>query len=160
MSCILTWSNIFASHLEHVVAMAYVHDILLLWINISRLRVSSFLLVSSTVDFQGVERLTFLDPSMRYSRMLEESSFANRKADYFWLLLLSSVMLLVSYINSLSSASHASWNRSCHPYLISPFSPPHLPSSPYICGRVGIHLRQYRYSACSRSQHPTCPWPS
>lgn len=33
--------------------------------------------------------------SMRYSRMLEESSFANRKADYFWLLLLSSAMLLV-----------------------------------------------------------------
>lgn len=32
---------------------------------------------------------------MRYSRMLEESSFANRKADYFWLLALSSVMLLV-----------------------------------------------------------------
>lgn len=32
---------------------------------------------------------------MRYSRMLEESSFANKKADYFWLLLLSSVMLLV-----------------------------------------------------------------
>ncbi|KAI0050371.1 Der1-like protein [Auriscalpium vulgare] len=31
---------------------------------------------------------------MRYSRMLEESSFANRKADYFWLLFLSSVMLL------------------------------------------------------------------
>jgi len=31
---------------------------------------------------------------MRYSRMLEESSFANRKADYFWLLLLSSIMLL------------------------------------------------------------------
>lgn len=32
---------------------------------------------------------------MRYSRMLEESSFANKKADYFWLLLQSSVMLLV-----------------------------------------------------------------
>ncbi|KAG6335965.1 hypothetical protein ID866_3118 [Astraeus odoratus] len=31
---------------------------------------------------------------MRYSRMLEESSFANRRADYFWLLLLSSMMLL------------------------------------------------------------------
>ncbi|TFK40791.1 Derlin [Crucibulum laeve] len=31
---------------------------------------------------------------MRYSRMLEESSFANRKADYFWLLLQSAVMLL------------------------------------------------------------------
>ncbi|TFY76947.1 hypothetical protein EWM64_g7066 [Hericium alpestre] len=33
---------------------------------------------------------------MRYSRMLEESSFANRRADYFWLLLLSALMLLVS----------------------------------------------------------------
>lgn len=32
---------------------------------------------------------------MRYSRMLEESSFANRKADYVWLLILSAVMLLV-----------------------------------------------------------------
>jgi hypothetical protein len=32
---------------------------------------------------------------MRYSRMLEESSFANKRADYFWLLLLSSIMLLV-----------------------------------------------------------------
>lgn len=31
---------------------------------------------------------------MRYSRMLEESSFPNRKADYFWLLFLSAVMLL------------------------------------------------------------------
>lgn len=34
--------------------------------------------------------------SMRYSRMLEESSFANRRADYFWLLLQSAAMLLVS----------------------------------------------------------------
>lgn len=32
---------------------------------------------------------------MRYSRMLEESSFTNKKADYFWLLALSSIMLLV-----------------------------------------------------------------
>ncbi|EIN12744.1 Der1-like protein [Punctularia strigosozonata HHB-11173 SS5] len=32
---------------------------------------------------------------MRYSRYLEESSFANRKADYFWLLLQSSVLLLL-----------------------------------------------------------------
>ncbi|PPQ69610.1 hypothetical protein CVT24_001366 [Panaeolus cyanescens] len=31
---------------------------------------------------------------MRYSRMLEESSFANKRADYFWLLLQSAVMLL------------------------------------------------------------------
>ena len=34
---------------------------------------------------------------MRYSRMLEESSFANRKADYFWLLFLSALMLLVRF---------------------------------------------------------------
>ena len=27
--------------------------------------------------------------------MLEESSFTNKKADYFWLLALSSIMLLV-----------------------------------------------------------------
>lgn len=39
--------------------------------------------------------LTLAFSSMRYSRMLEESSFSNRKADYFWLLLLSSLMLLV-----------------------------------------------------------------
>ncbi|KAG8953803.1 hypothetical protein FRC04_001433 [Tulasnella sp. 424] len=32
---------------------------------------------------------------MRYSRMLEESSFANRKADFLWLLILSAMMLLV-----------------------------------------------------------------
>ena len=32
---------------------------------------------------------------MRYSKMLEESSFAHRKADYFWLLLQSAIMLLV-----------------------------------------------------------------
>ena len=38
--------------------------------------------------------------SMRYSRMLEESSFANRKADYFWLLLLSSAMLLVRFTST------------------------------------------------------------
>ncbi|TCD70137.1 hypothetical protein EIP91_004607 [Steccherinum ochraceum] len=31
---------------------------------------------------------------MRYSRLLEESSFANRKADYFWLLFLSALMIL------------------------------------------------------------------
>lgn len=32
---------------------------------------------------------------MRYSRMLEESSFANRKADFLWLLILSAVLLLI-----------------------------------------------------------------
>ncbi|KAJ7784555.1 Der1-like protein [Mycena metata] len=42
----------------------------------------------------AVIRLSYSAGSMRYSRMLEESSFPNRRADYFWLLLLSSVMLL------------------------------------------------------------------
>lgn len=32
---------------------------------------------------------------MRYSRMLEENSFANRRADYLWLLLVSSTLLLI-----------------------------------------------------------------
>jgi Derlin-2/3 len=48
-----------------------------------------FYLGSISLDF--VFHLFFF---MRYSRMLEESSFANRKADYFWLLFLSSLMLL------------------------------------------------------------------
>jgi len=39
---------------------------------------------------------------MRYSRMLEESSFANRKADYFWLLFLSAFLLLVRPPSSIS----------------------------------------------------------
>lgn len=32
---------------------------------------------------------------MRYSRLLEENSYSNRKADYAWLLFLSAVFLLV-----------------------------------------------------------------
>lgn len=39
-------------------------------------------------------------PSMRYSRQLEESSYAGRKADYVWLLFCCSGMLLVSCLNS------------------------------------------------------------
>ena len=42
----------------------------------------------------------YLPCSMRYSRMLEESSFHGRRADYFWLLLQSAVMLLVSVHSS------------------------------------------------------------
>ena len=55
--------------------------------------------------------------SMRYSRMLEESSFANRKADYFWLLLLSAIMLLVSPASStLSNRTEKTYpsQRPCH----------------------------------------------
>jgi len=58
VSCILPGAASVHADREHVVAMAHVHDILLLWIDISRLRISSFLLVSSTVDFhfQGMKR--------------------------------------------------------------------------------------------------------
>jgi Derlin-2/3 len=37
--------------------------------------------------------------------MLEESSFPNRRADYFWLLLLSSIMLLVLSLSRISLTS-------------------------------------------------------
>ena len=33
--------------------------------------------------------------SMRYSKMLEESAFHGRKADYLWLLIVSCTILLV-----------------------------------------------------------------
>jgi Derlin-2/3 len=51
-----------------------------------------FFLCVAGISFETC-RLTSL--SMRYSRMLEESSFANRRADYFWLLLLCAILLLV-----------------------------------------------------------------
>ena len=50
---------------------------------------------------------------MRYSRMLEESSFANRKADYFWMLFLSALMLLVSL-----SASVEAWDARPREYRL------------------------------------------
>jgi hypothetical protein len=34
-------------------------------------------------------------PQMRYSRLLEENSYANRRADFLWLLIVCSAMLLV-----------------------------------------------------------------
>jgi Derlin-2/3 len=54
-----------------------------------RMATTFFYFGSISLDF--VFHLFFF---MRYSRMLEESSFASKKADYFWLLFLSSVMLL------------------------------------------------------------------
>lgn len=43
----------------------------------------------------GIDFLFHLFFFMRYSRMLEESSYANRKADYVWLLLFSSALLIL-----------------------------------------------------------------
>lgn len=83
--------------------MADVHDVLLLWFDILGLCLPPLLFVSpfKYKDKKPIFLLTIIVSfashinSMRYSRMLEESSFANRKADYFWLLFLSSLMLLV-----------------------------------------------------------------
>ena len=82
--------------------MAHGHHVLLLRFNISGFRVPSILLVCVVSSYSKcITKFPFFC-SMRYSRMLEESSFANKKADYFWLLFLSSVMLLVKTNNSLS----------------------------------------------------------
>jgi len=55
-------------------------------------RVATTFLYFGQLSLDFVFHLFFF---MRYSRMLEESSFANRRADYFWLLLQSSILLLV-----------------------------------------------------------------
>ncbi|KAH9980205.1 Der1-like protein [Lactifluus volemus] len=59
--------------------------------NVQLWRVFTTFFYFGTISLDFVFHLFFF---MRYSRMLEESSFANRKADYFWLLFLSSLMLL------------------------------------------------------------------
>ncbi|KAJ3933280.1 MAG: Der1-like protein [Lentinula lateritia] len=61
------------------------------FINAQPWRVFTTFFYFGSISLDFVFHLFFF---MRYSRMLEESSFANRKADYFWLLLLSSAMLL------------------------------------------------------------------
>ncbi len=104
-------------------AMADSNDILLLWVDIPGFYLPPILLVCCNDLVFHSKELTFFN-SMRYSRMLEESSFANRRADYFWLLLQSSIMLLVisfhlsvpaAYICNLNSASpHSSTSPSFH----------------------------------------------
>lgn len=76
-------------------AVAGLHEFLLFRNALARLCVPHVLFVSLLVTFAVTD--TNDHRSMRYSRMLEESSFANRKADYVWLLILSSAMLLVSF---------------------------------------------------------------
>ena len=74
--------------------MASIHNILLLWTDGDRLCLPHVLLVSCTDC--GLRKSDSMC-SMRYSRMLEESSFANKKAEYLWLLILSAGLLLVRY---------------------------------------------------------------
>ncbi|KIK01858.1 hypothetical protein K443DRAFT_544597 [Laccaria amethystina LaAM-08-1] len=61
------------------------------FINVQPWRAVTTFFYFGSISLDFVFHLFFF---MRYSRMLEESSFANKKADYFWLLLLSSIMLL------------------------------------------------------------------
>lgn len=76
------------------VALAGSDNILLLWAFGSRLHLSSVFLVRPCL-YPLCIVVSYVWISMRYSRLLEESCFPNRKADYFWMLLLSSIMLLV-----------------------------------------------------------------
>jgi Derlin-2/3 len=90
--------------------MACVHDVLLLWFDILGLCLPPLFLVSPLINTKPflltIHIICIAYNSMRYSRMLEESSFANRKADYFWLLFLSSLMLLVRPLSSSTPPAH------------------------------------------------------
>ncbi|KAG8932550.1 hypothetical protein FRC03_004616 [Tulasnella sp. 419] len=61
------------------------------FVNVQPWRAISTFLYFGPLSLDFVFHLFFF---MRYSRMLEESSYANRKADYLWLLILSSLVLL------------------------------------------------------------------
>lgn len=127
--------------------MAHGHHVLLLWFNISGFRVPPILLVCLVNSFLKRAKVPFFG-SMRYSRMLEESSFANKKADYFWLLFLSSVMLLVKRNEFVSGGSTKPdfYSRDSHHYSICPSCHPPLRSYRYTCGRDDIPPRQSRFS--------------
>jgi len=124
--------------------MAHGHHVLLLWFNISGFCVPPILLVCVVYPFsKRMVKVPFFG-SMRYSRMLEESSFANKKADYFWLLFLSSLMLLVKTKNSLSpdSTKPDFYSRDSHHYSIYPSCHRPLRSYQYTCGHDDIPPRQ------------------
>ncbi|KDQ20915.1 hypothetical protein BOTBODRAFT_124792 [Botryobasidium botryosum FD-172 SS1] len=61
------------------------------FVNLQPWRAATTFLYFGQMSLDFVFHLFFF---MRYSRMLEESSFANKQADYLWLLLQSSVLLL------------------------------------------------------------------
>ena len=115
-----------------------------------------FLYVCHPSPHPGMANIDRLD-SMRYSRMLEESSFANRTADYFWLLLLSAFMLLVSQADGIGCTQEFIFHsRLCHLSSISPSSHLLSHSSPSISGHVATHPHQYRCSAYSPFRRHIC----
>lgn len=70
--------------------------------------------------------------SMRYSKMLEESAFHGRRADYVWLLIVSCTILLVSYTPSFSFGprEEADFLVALAAQILSPLSPSPFLSSP------------------------------
>lgn len=95
--------------------MALHHDILLLWSALARPRIPPFLHVGISVllalPILAIEpsfTLALRDSSseltdrMRYSRLLEENSFSNRRADYVWLLFLCATFLIVRFLDGIS----------------------------------------------------------
>lgn len=99
--------------------------------------------------------LNWRGDSMRYSRLLEENSFANRRADYAWLLFLCASFLLVSLLSIWSSVRHWLMYVSLYPlsqlYHSSPL-PWLLPSS--ISGQDGTLLWKCLCLASSRTFSP------
>ena len=111
--------------------MADGHYVLLLWLYILRFCLPPVLFVGVSFPLLAYDlpcrlSLGLLPPnddfnSMRYSRMLEESSFANRKADYFWLLFLSALMLLVRLPHHLSECAIIFFLQGLSPLFNLPF---------------------------------------
>lgn len=140
-------------------AVASSDYVFLFWIHLPGFRIPYVLLVRVLLAFVLTVFLSAnLVLSMRYSRMLEESSFANRKADYFWLLLLSSIMLLVCVLCRLQQVLILPPYRHCPPWLTFRSSPPLWPLSPYTCGHGAIHLPRYLSSGSSQLLHRIFRW--
>ena len=152
--------------------MASVHHVLLLWFDFPGLCLPSLLFVSEPFEtfltddsyhhHSALLACSFSQQnSMRYSRMLEESSFANRKADYFWLLFLSSLMLLVRLpppsLTHPSSCDISFIPRAYPRYSTSPSSPPRSPTCPSTSGRAGTPRRPSHSLVCSPSPRRTFP---
>ena len=95
--------------------------------------------------------------SMRYSRMLEVSLFANRKANYFWLLVSHAPGTALPSLLPINPDHSYPQPRACHLSSISHFSPPRSPTCPSTFGGAGTLRRPYPFSACSSSPCRTFP---
>lgn len=132
-------------------AMASRHNVLLLWIYFIGF-CFPFVLLVSLMSFES-SCTADRSRSMRYSRMLEESSFANKRADYFWLLSLSSVMLLVrTHVSSFFNYV-LTYGRLYPRFSICRSSPLRWLSFLFISGQDGIRRPPYLFLVCSPSRH-------